>query len=250
MFMAASWAVLIRTTSAMAQPSVQQSCDTLRVKAWTTFRSCIERVIARDAKGILVDYYAPFARCRHPYFKKWVGFQVKSTLQGSTCIGPRFTDNGDQTMTDRLTGLVWEKKQNRDGTEDLTNAHDADNGYLWTAGNLRETGSVFTDFLTNLNAGGGFAGSNGWRLPTIVELQTILRDYACSGAGLSPQCDCTSIGCADPAFESDSQFVSYCSATTDLPYGGAVWIVDFLDADVVPFPKTLACSVRAVRGGL
>src|SRR6266446_8828956 len=46
---------------------------------------------------------------------------------------PRFVDNGDGTVTDNQTGLMWEKKENLDGTTDVSNQHDADNPYQWTA---------------------------------------------------------------------------------------------------------------------
>ncbi len=82
--------------------------------------SCIDTVVAQ-AVGcwptgncpLSSDPFAGFAKCRHTYFHKWATFQTGS-YSGSTCRGSRFTsmDSG-ATVTDGLTGLVWEVK---DGT--------------------------------------------------------------------------------------------------------------------------------------
>jgi len=109
--------------------------------------------------------------------------------------GVRFVDNGDGTVTDNQTGLEWEKK-----TDDST-VHDKDNRYTWTSSGTDPDGTAFTDFLGELNdcesmdgatITGGFAGHCDWRLPTIVELQTILlAPYPC---GTSPCIDMTVFG--------------------------------------------------------
>lgn len=64
---------------------------------------------------------------------------------------PRFVDNGDGTITDRKTCLVWEKKDNAGGIHDLNNVYD------WNG--------EFSVFLPLLN-GPGFAGHQDWRIPT------------------------------------------------------------------------------------
>ena len=43
----------------------------------------------------------------------------------------RFADNGDGTVTDKQTGLMWEKKVAPDSTQDFPNLQDADNYYEW-----------------------------------------------------------------------------------------------------------------------
>lgn len=162
---------------------------------------------------------------------------------------PRFVDNGDGTVTDTLTRLIWEKKQNLDSTVNLADPHDADNSYSWSTGApYKPTGTAYTDFLYALNGGtsldgvattGCFTGHCDWRLPTIEELQTILlAPYPC---GTSP--------CIDPIF-GPTQADFYWSATTRASTPNDAWDMFFLDGTVGSGNKTFDSYVRAVRGGL
>jgi hypothetical protein len=85
-----------------------------------------------------------------------------------------YTDNGDGTITDNVTGLMWEKKDDSGGI------HHMDNGYTWSGASYGTTnimdGTIATTFLAALNAGGGFAGYTDWRIPNAKELQSIV-DY-------------------------------------------------------------------------
>src|SRR5262249_49327585 len=90
---------------------------------------------------------------------------------GQTCVvdivaSPRFVDNGNGTVTDRQTCLVWEQKTTAVGSgTDATNAHDVDNTYAWSSPGPAPDGTAFTNFLATLN-GASFAGHTDWRLPT------------------------------------------------------------------------------------
>ena len=44
----------------------------------------------------------------------------------------RFVDNGDGTISDLQTGLMWEKKSASDNTQDWNNPRDADSLFTWT----------------------------------------------------------------------------------------------------------------------
>jgi hypothetical protein len=87
----------------------------------------------------------------------------------SACI-PRFKDNGDGTVSDRETNLMWEKK-------DLVcpGAHCKDDSYPWSTGDpWAPDGTAFTGFLAALNDS-LFAGYGDWRIPSINELQGIVK---------------------------------------------------------------------------
>jgi len=130
----------------------------------------------------------------------------------SSCYAARFVDNGDGTITDNETSLMWEKKAAMDDSINLANLHDADNTYPWSGtcsvntskycqpvaaastactanaeggatgceecsggdGTCSATETVWTQAVA-LNAA-SFAGHTDWRVPTRAELQGIL-DY-------------------------------------------------------------------------
>jgi len=242
------WAV-----TALATPSPDQACNSALVTAWKVYTSCIDGVVAKDVNGDDFDEFAAFAKCRHAYFKKWTGFQRKASLAGTACVGSRYTDNGDGTVTDNLTTLVWEKKDNQDDTVNAADPHDADNGYTWgtTDINKVEDGSAFTTFLTDPTTGlnvTGFAGAYGWRLPTLAELETIVLDFSCTGLGRSPTCQCGSVPCIDAMF-GPTQGNYYWSATIYLPINRP-WYVSFANGSQYSDSNSANDPVRAVRGGL
>jgi hypothetical protein len=67
---------------------------------------------------------------------------------------PRFGDNGDQALTDKLTGLVWTKDANPAG------------GY--------KTWQEALDYIKTLN-GRRYLGYNDWRLPNVNELESLVK---------------------------------------------------------------------------
>lgn len=170
----------------------------------------------------------------------------------------RFVDNGDGTVSDRQTGLQWEKKTTEPGSGgSLSDPHDVDNEYTWSV-NGGPDGTVFTSFLAGLNQGapgvgnclsdgtGGFAGHCDWRLPTIAELQTIVDTTV-------PGCQ-SGAPCIDPIFEPIAGGTSaYWSATVSAniaptSVAGVRFDVGFPPV-LVPLGSGSSLSARAVRGG-
>ncbi len=245
----ATCATMLWTGTALATQTTQQNCDYARITAWKVYQSCVDAVVAKDAKSVAFDEFKALWSCRHIYFKKWRAFQGNPAYLGSSCdqavpaIGSRFTDNGDGTVTDNLTGLVWELKTND------SSVHDGSNTYSWSTGlPYAEDGTAFTTFLTTGLNTPGFAGSNGWRLPTLAELQTILADFPCTGMGWSATCSCPSRPCI--AFsDSNTQSNRDGSATSFVKGSALAWYVGFASGDVGVDSKASGHFERAVRGG-
>ena len=86
-----------------------------------------------------------------------------------------FQDNGDGTVTDDSTGLMWEKKDGPVRGAGMT-LHDVNAAWSWSQPEVTGTepdGSAFTEFLRRLNES-RFAGHSDWRLPTRQELLSIV----------------------------------------------------------------------------
>src|SRR5262245_36264885 len=83
---------------------------------------------------------------------------------------PRFVDNLDGTISDRMSGLVWEKKTQCE-TENETDPHCVKNVYEWSKSGSAPDGALFTSFLTKANSGNG--GTGQWRIPDMDELKAI-----------------------------------------------------------------------------
>ena len=167
-------------------------------------------------------------------------------LDTSGCVESRYVDNGDGTVTDHQTGLQWEMKTDDDGI------HDKDNTYTWSGSGTKPDGQAFVDFLGELNncvesggfppaaLSGGFAGQCDWRLPSVVELQTIV-DTTVTDCGVG-------VACIDPIFGPTINY-NYWTATSFGDNTSFAWFADFDVGQVEEAEKSGAFSVRAVRGG-
>ena len=113
-----------------------------------------------------------------------------------------------------------------------------DNSYSWSASLPNADGTVFTDFLDDLNST-GFAGQHDWRLPTIFELHSIVSTDA-APCGTAP---CV----VDPLFLL-TQSGFYWSSSTNQAQPLGVWSVGF-GGNAGYLDKAENAFVRAVRAG-
>jgi hypothetical protein len=194
-----------------------------------------------------------------------------------------YTDNGDGTITDLNTGLMWERKIDLETgaascyneTGPCANPHHVHNRYTWSdsdpPGNF--DGGIVTIFLEQLNnrcdndttvacandghcsgVGGacGFAGYQDWRVPNRKELESIVDagrqvpaiDPAFHGANCGASC--TSIG--DPACGCTAWSDTW-SSTTSAADPKYAWYVYFYIGYVSDGYKGGDTYARAVRGG-
>ncbi len=139
----------------------------------------------------------------------------------ATLATNHFTDNGNGTVTDRLTGLIWLKNANCFDSEVWTAALAVANGLASGACGLSD---------------GSTAGQ--WRLPNRKELQSLL--------------DPTREGPALPAGHpfTGVQFTYYWSSTSDASDTSFAWGVDIDGSGVYLGGKTGGNYVWPVRGDL
>ncbi len=231
--------VVVFGSASSAGATAEQACQNGRYLAAAKYAACEQRATGTQFSGGFSNFQGAVSKCRAKYTAAWIKLQAKGGGTGSTCDQPRLDDNGDGTVTDRLTGLQWERKTD-DGS-----VHDKDNLYTWSAGGAgfaAADGTVFTSMLAVLNGTGGgcFGGHCDWRLPTRGELQTILAEaYPCA---LSP---CIDAGAFGPTVPDD-----YWAATTNALNASNAWSVDFTDGFVSNGTKSDVGYARAVRGGL
>src|SRR5436190_3929714 len=156
-------------------------------------------------------------------------------LRGGALLA--YADNGNGTVTDLNTGLVWEKLSD-DGP-----VHDKDNLYTWA--------NAFTAHVAALNFT-SFAGYNDWRLPNVRELQSIVNyqnvNPAVSSASAfntncAPGCPATTCSCTASG--------DYWPSTSSVSDPWNAWYVRFSYGRVDAFGrsdgKSGAAYVRAVR---
>ncbi len=154
-----------------------------------------------------------------------------------------YKDNGDGTITDKVTGLMWEKKSN-DSTGIL---HDVNNAYPWS-----DSSSVtIWDCLDDVNAEGGkgFANHRDWRIPNVRELQSIV-DYEIPFPGPTVASAFNTNCGGNTVFTGSCTAASaYWSSSTFAGLPTNAWYVYFYFGFVNSVDKSLPLSVRAVRGG-
>jgi hypothetical protein len=146
-----------------------------------------------------------------------------------------YQDNGDGTVTDLNTGLMWEKHS------DDNSIHDRDT--LFTA-------ATSQSHVTALN-GASFAGHTDWRMPNARELLSLVHygaaNPAIDASAFHDNCfgGCTVLQCSCTAF------LAHWTGTTVTNLSTSVFTVNFTDGTVNVVTKSsgFTAVVRGVRGG-
>ena len=134
---------------------------------------------------------------------------------------PRFTDNGDGTVTDNLTGLIWLKNANcAGGTRTWTQAVSDGNSLMSGECGLTD-GSVATN----------------WRLPNVKELLSLV-DYGETGPALPLGHPFTNV-----------QSTLYWSSSSLISSPASAFSVSMYQGTVTTAGKALPYHVWPVRGG-
>jgi hypothetical protein len=125
--------------------------------------------------------------------------------------GMSFTDNGDGTLTDNITGLLWQKAA--DGNSRTWNEADD-----------------YCRGLNSMNLGGH---SSGWRLPALIELHSITDLSVGTGAAISP-------------VFTGTEAAAYWTSTEDPDNNANAWILNFGTTEDDIVAKSAANYARCV----
>jgi len=152
-------------------------------------------------------------------------------VRGPSAPAPSLTENGDGTLTDTVTGLMWQKKYQGPMT--------------WLQA---------LDYCRKLDTG----GRQDWRVPHAHELQTLVDYRRFNPAGDGDRLDLKALKGEDPGIRPDHPMRRYMPDTrlgfwTSTVYASSlesVWVVDFKHGRLWHRPPEDRYYVRAVRGKL
>jgi len=135
-----------------------------------------------------------------------------------------FTDNGNETVTDNNTGLVWQHQDE--------NWYDTYNWYQAAGIYNAAYNSSSTDVCGSLTLG----GYSDWRLPNELELMSIVN-YGTSNPAI------------DTAIFPNTFWSFYWSTNIAGYFPEYAWVVNFLNGDAYGNGMSSGFNIRCVRGG-
>lgn len=247
--LAATALVVTTATIAAAAADPVDLCRTGKQAAAAKYVACRARADKKlDVNGSTTKREDAVQKCREQLRSAWAKLEASAVDRGATCPTTadealienladvhahrinhevsgrtRFVDNGDGTISDRRTGLMWEKKNNSAALDQFfSNPHGAAPYYYWAApcdgppgcqldpaaaatcttgaegaplacgmcssgcevdSNIAGAYTAWT-FVNLVNAA-AFGGHSDWRIPTFDELRTLL-DLSQSGTAVNP----------------------------------------------------------------
>jgi hypothetical protein len=205
-------------------------CLAKKLMAWGNLRLCQRNEDAKAVQGRPADP----AKCQARFAASLAAISAQAAASAIPC---RYRDDGDSTVTDFDTGLMWAKQNALDGVTDLSNVLDADNTF-----SLADAAAAAAA-LTGTSTDGttiapypGIGAHTDWRLPTIVELATIVdtNTLGCQVGG----------ACIDPIFGLTVATFYWSVTEVDDSTG---WLVDFRSGAVGTGSPSFALHARPVR---
>jgi hypothetical protein len=225
----AAWMVLAGGI-APARAFTTPDCLAKKVKAWGELRLCQRKEEAKAVQGRSADR----AACQARFGASLDAIRADAAHSAIPC---RYRDNGDNTVTDFDTGLMWAKQHALDGSTSVSDVLDADDTFsLDDAAAAAATLTGTSTNGTNLTPVPGIGAHIDWRLPTIVELTTIVdtTTVACQVGG----------PCIDPIFGPTVPGFYWASTTEDDSTG---LLVNFQTGALFDGNPSFAAHARPVR---
>ena len=229
--------------------------------------------LKQDAKAVKKGGAPDYSKCDSKFAAKWANIESKAggacpttgdvaevaniaiadagLIAGTVTLAGRFRNNSDGTTSDLHTGLTWENKAYLDDS-----IHDVSNGY--------EFDEAFSVHVATLNST-SFAGYSDWRVPTPLELLSLINFDNPGDVKGYPEFDwncsfvCDEAICPTPAFDALTSNCAFSELSNPRGYWTSTTNPEDPSEAVVVEPesfileleerKTSEYSVMAVRGG-
>jgi hypothetical protein len=215
--------VLAAPPTAHAAADPVQKCVAAKIKAAGKRAACLAGVDAKAALGKTADA----AKCQAAFVKARDKADAAAAKKNASC---RLVDNGDGTVSDLDTLLMWEKKT----------AGNVDTTVSWATAASESVSAATGTSANGEEFSGSLASFQDWRLPSIIELETIV-DFNPAGCGNGGACIAAVFG--------PTHLGNYWAITSDQNDGAQAWVIGFDDGTLDVTAKSGAAETRVVRGG-
>jgi hypothetical protein len=161
---------------------------------------------------------------------------INEIIEDDSFLNDKFTDdnfidNGDGTVTHKLTGLMWQRFSI---------------GQTWdgVTCNGKATKMSWDDAI---NLSSDFAGYSDWRLPTKEELITLVLKVDIKSNLTSKRDTNNSMSTINPKYFPKTKKESYWSSSLHVKHSSSAWNVNFSDGNYNSNNKGYSYFVRLVR---